>query len=177
MGCSGVRAWKRFPEWNGLLSVSSQKTHKIQKNHEVSFPHTSHEVCSGNLTPFVVFSEREEFQSRPSHLLTLALFCSCFTTFQFQNNVYYRVSMVGLMYFAGNLQAPCGYDKFSYSWRSRKGTRFHQSRGKHYRYSLIKSRNIPTGILVVCNTGLKRIFQLKFSCVQVLFWFAQQQRL
>lgn len=32
----------------------------------------------------------------------------------------------------GNLQAPCGYDKFSYSWRSRKGTRFHQSRGKHY---------------------------------------------
>lgn len=32
----------------------------------------------------------------------------------------------------GNLQAPLGYDKFSYSWRSRKGTRFHQSRGKHY---------------------------------------------
>jgi len=33
---------------------------------------------------------------------------------------------------AGNLQAPCGYDKFSYSWRSRKGTRFHASCGKHY---------------------------------------------
>jgi len=32
----------------------------------------------------------------------------------------------------GNLQAPCGYDKFSYSWRSKKGTVFHQSRGKHY---------------------------------------------
>ncbi|XP_071808635.1 set1/Ash2 histone methyltransferase complex subunit ASH2-like [Asterias amurensis] len=32
----------------------------------------------------------------------------------------------------GNLQAPLGYDKFSYSWRSRKGTRFHQSIGKHY---------------------------------------------
>nr|XP_011432333.1 set1/Ash2 histone methyltransferase complex subunit ASH2 isoform X1 [Crassostrea gigas] len=32
----------------------------------------------------------------------------------------------------GNLQAPCGYDKFSYSFRSRLGTRFHQSRGKHY---------------------------------------------
>lgn len=32
----------------------------------------------------------------------------------------------------GNVQAPLGYDKFSYSWRSRKGTRFHQSRGKHY---------------------------------------------
>ncbi|MGH0173362.1 UNVERIFIED_CONTAM: hypothetical protein FKN15_065161 [Acipenser sinensis] len=32
----------------------------------------------------------------------------------------------------GNLQAPLGYDKFSYSWRSKKGTKFHQSNGKHY---------------------------------------------
>ncbi|XP_056288307.1 set1/Ash2 histone methyltransferase complex subunit ASH2 isoform X2 [Pseudoliparis swirei] len=32
----------------------------------------------------------------------------------------------------GNLQAPLGYDKFSYSWRSKKGTRFHQSIGRHY---------------------------------------------
>ena len=31
-----------------------------------------------------------------------------------------------------NLQAPCGYDKFSYSWRSRKGTIFHDSIGKTY---------------------------------------------
>ncbi|XP_044726626.1 set1/Ash2 histone methyltransferase complex subunit ASH2 [Chrysoperla carnea] len=31
-----------------------------------------------------------------------------------------------------NLQAPLGYDKFGYSWRSRKGTRFHESCGKHY---------------------------------------------
>jgi Set1/Ash2 histone methyltransferase complex subunit ASH2 len=31
-----------------------------------------------------------------------------------------------------NLQAPLGYDKFGYSWRSRKGTRFHESAGKHY---------------------------------------------
>lgn len=28
-----------------------------------------------------------------------------------------------------NLQAPLGYDKFGYSWRSRKGTRFHKSHG------------------------------------------------
>ena len=27
----------------------------------------------------------------------------------------------------GNLQAPVGYDKFSYAWRSRKGTCFHES--------------------------------------------------
>lgn len=31
-----------------------------------------------------------------------------------------------------NLQAPLGYDKFGYSWRSKKGTRFHDSAGKHY---------------------------------------------
>ena len=30
------------------------------------------------------------------------------------------------------LQAPLGYDKFGYSWRSRKGTIFHGSKGKHY---------------------------------------------
>ena len=29
-------------------------------------------------------------------------------------------------------QAPLGFDKFGYSMRSRKGTRFHQSIGKHY---------------------------------------------
>lgn len=31
-----------------------------------------------------------------------------------------------------NLQAPLGYDKFGYSCRSRKGTKFHESIGKHY---------------------------------------------
>ncbi|CAD5116960.1 DgyrCDS5799 [Dimorphilus gyrociliatus] len=30
------------------------------------------------------------------------------------------------------LQSPCGYEKFGYSWRSRKGTIFHDARGKHY---------------------------------------------
>ncbi|KAH3861122.1 hypothetical protein DPMN_024050 [Dreissena polymorpha] len=32
----------------------------------------------------------------------------------------------------GNLQAPCGYDKFSYAWRSRKGSKCHQSILKLY---------------------------------------------
>ncbi|KAL9979830.1 hypothetical protein ACROYT_G017548 [Oculina patagonica] len=39
---------------------------------------------------------------------------------------------IGWSQLYGNLQAPLGYDKFSYSWRSKKGTRFHESRGKHY---------------------------------------------
>ena len=29
-------------------------------------------------------------------------------------------------------QAPLGFDKFGYSCRSRKGTKFHDARGKHY---------------------------------------------
>ena len=31
-----------------------------------------------------------------------------------------------------NLQAPLGYDVFGYSVRSRKGTKFHESRGRHF---------------------------------------------
>ncbi|XP_017774283.1 PREDICTED: set1/Ash2 histone methyltransferase complex subunit ASH2 isoform X1 [Nicrophorus vespilloides] len=31
-----------------------------------------------------------------------------------------------------NLQAPLGYDKFGYSWRSKKGTKFHESAGKKF---------------------------------------------
>lgn len=31
-----------------------------------------------------------------------------------------------------NLQAPLGFDKFGYSWRSRKGTKFHEAVGKKY---------------------------------------------
>ncbi|KAF5297236.1 hypothetical protein FQR65_LT19730 [Abscondita terminalis] len=31
-----------------------------------------------------------------------------------------------------NLQAPLGFDKFGYSWRSKQGTRFHESIGKYY---------------------------------------------
>ncbi|XP_065372374.1 set1/Ash2 histone methyltransferase complex subunit ASH2 isoform X1 [Calliphora vicina] len=38
----------------------------------------------------------------------------------------------------GNLQAPLGYDKFGYSWRSRKGTRFSESHGKHYSESYVE---------------------------------------
>nr|CAG4634695.1 EOG090X03NS [Alona affinis] len=39
---------------------------------------------------------------------------------------------IGFAQAYGNLQAPLGYDKFGYSWRSRKGTVFHESMGKHF---------------------------------------------
>ncbi|XP_065568304.1 set1/Ash2 histone methyltransferase complex subunit ASH2-like [Artemia franciscana] len=31
-----------------------------------------------------------------------------------------------------NLQTPLGFDKFGYSWRSRKGTKFHEAKGYHF---------------------------------------------
>lgn len=39
---------------------------------------------------------------------------------------------IGFAQAYGNLQAPLGYDKFGYSWRSKKGTVFHESMGKHF---------------------------------------------
>jgi Set1/Ash2 histone methyltransferase complex subunit ASH2 len=32
----------------------------------------------------------------------------------------------------GDVQAPVGYDKYSYSYRDKEGTKFHQSRGSPY---------------------------------------------
>ena len=59
-------------------------------------------------------------------------------------------TVIDVTYFvgAGNLQAPCGYDKLSYSWRSKFGTKFHQSHGKHYRcvFSIV----LPG--LIIANT-------------------------
>ncbi len=42
-----------------------------------------------------------------------------------------------------NLQAPLGYDKFGYSWRSRKGTKFHQSKGcAFFQFNLSKIKHL-----------------------------------
>lgn len=46
-----------------------------------------------------------------------------------------------------NLQAPLGYDKFGYSWRSRKGTVFHESHGKHYAEDGFKKGDV-IGVLI-----------------------------
>ncbi|XP_032796232.1 set1/Ash2 histone methyltransferase complex subunit ASH2 isoform X2 [Daphnia magna] len=61
---------------------------------------------------------------------------------------------IGFAQAYGNLQAPLGYDKFGYSWRSRKGTVFHESMGKHFSQGycegdtlgiLIELPDIPSG--------------------------------
>lgn len=51
-----------------------------------------------------------------------------------------------------NLQAPLGFDKFGYSWRSRKGTRFHESMGKSY--SPAYGEGDTLGILIVLPENL-----------------------
>lgn len=39
---------------------------------------------------------------------------------------------IGWAQHLANLQTPIGTDKFGYSWRSRKGTVFHEASGLHY---------------------------------------------
>ncbi|XP_039297627.1 set1/Ash2 histone methyltransferase complex subunit ASH2 isoform X2 [Nilaparvata lugens] len=53
-----------------------------------------------------------------------------------------------------NLQAPLGYDKFGYSWRSRKGTRFHECRGKHFSRGFGEGDTL--GCLIVLPTDNSR---------------------
>lgn len=50
-----------------------------------------------------------------------------------------------------NLQAPLGYDKFGYSWRSKKGTKFHESAGKHY--SVGYGEGDTVGFLIILPEG------------------------
>ena len=52
------------------------------------------------------------------------------TTNQTQTN--HPRSSTGWSLEFANLHGPCGYDVFGYSWRSRKGTVFNDSKGKHY---------------------------------------------
>lgn len=55
----------------------------------------------------------------------------------------------------GNLQGPCGYDKFSYAWRSRKGTAFHQSKGAHFAEAGY-GQGDTVGFLIVLPQDLER---------------------
>ncbi|VEN39220.1 unnamed protein product [Callosobruchus maculatus] len=54
-----------------------------------------------------------------------------------------------------NLQAPLGYDKFGYSWRSKKGTRFHESHGKHYSSGYGEGDTLGCMIVLPQNSSTK----------------------
>lgn len=78
-----------------------------------------------------------------------------------------------------NLQAPLGYDKFGYSWRSRKGTRFHESAGKHYSpgygegdtlgFMIVLPQNSSTKL--VPNTYKDRVRQFSIKFIKKLIFY------
>lgn len=69
-----------------------------------------------------------------------------------------------------NLQSPLGYDKFGYSWRSRKGTKFHESHGKVCNYYFnplkiteldVESNRFKKG--VGTNPSFRQLFFFNFN--------------
>nr|ALJ75660.1 ASH2 [Schmidtea mediterranea] len=67
----------------------------------------------------------------------------------------------------GNLQAPCGFDKFSYACRSRFGTAFNQSKGKHYMNHGYKKGDVLGCMLIASAPNTKRVS--KQNLTQALF--------
>jgi Set1/Ash2 histone methyltransferase complex subunit ASH2 len=78
-----------------------------------------------------------------THVTGTKFYCSARATHSVsRGNWYFEVKLVdmpegsatriGWAQKNANLQAPLGFDKFGYSCRSRKGTKFHDSVGKHY---------------------------------------------
>ncbi|XP_072396804.1 set1/Ash2 histone methyltransferase complex subunit ASH2 isoform X1 [Diabrotica undecimpunctata] len=56
-----------------------------------------------------------------------------------------------------NLQAPVGYDTFGYSWRSLKGTRFHEALGKSYSSGYGEGDTLGFMIVLPVNSTTKLI--------------------
>ncbi|VDK43076.1 unnamed protein product [Anisakis simplex] len=62
---------------------------------------------------------------------------------------YVSINLSRLNMFSAPVQACCGYNSFSYGWRSRKGTVFHQAKGKHY-----ASKGFKEGDVLGCLVSL-----------------------
>ncbi|CAL8102520.1 unnamed protein product [Calicophoron daubneyi] len=110
------------------------------------------------LSPQVVISLNDRANHLKLHESQLSVtgdkgYCMCRATHSVRVGTWYyeatiteqpegAATRIGWSLMLGNLQAPCGYDKFSYSWRSRLGTVFHESRGKHYAESGYKKDDV-----------------------------------
>ena len=70
-----------------------------------------------------------------------------------------------------NLQAPLGFDKFGYSCRSRKGTKFHESIGKHYSDGY-KVGDI-LGCMIILPSGNLDFLPKSYKVSTVVFRFKQ----
>jgi len=64
------------------------------------------------------------------------------------------------------LQACLGYSKFSYSWRSKHGTVFHEGKGRHYHSDGYKEGDI-IGCLIILPS-MEEIVKQGFSCSELL---------
>lgn len=71
---------------------------------------------------------------------------------------------IGWGQYLANLQTPIGTDKFGYSWRSRKGTKFHEASGSHYTDEGYKEGDV-VGFLVILpdNTTPNVILPRKYK--------------
>lgn len=67
--------------------------------------------------------------ARATHYVVHGMWYYEVTVTQMKDNC---ASRIGWAQPYANLQTPLGFDKFGYSWRSRKGTAFHEARGIHF---------------------------------------------
>ncbi|CAF1080785.1 unnamed protein product [Didymodactylos carnosus] len=65
------------------------------------------------------------------------------------------------LFVIANLQTPIGTDKFGYSWRSKKGTIFHEANGKHYSNSY--GENDVLGFLIILPESTSHLLPRKYK--------------
>ena len=59
---------------------------------------------------------------------------------------------IGWAQHLANLQTPIGTDKFGYSWRSRKGSIFHEASGYHYVNEGYKENDVLGFLIILPET-------------------------
>lgn len=60
---------------------------------------------------------------------------------------------IGWAQHLANLQTPIGTDKFGYSWRSRKGTVFHEACGSHYSNEGYRENDVLGFLIILPETA------------------------
>ncbi|CAF1645210.1 unnamed protein product, partial [Didymodactylos carnosus] len=68
---------------------------------------------------------------------------------------------IGWAQYLANLQTPIGTDKFGYSWRSKKGTVFHEAQGNHYSDGY--TENDVLGFLIVLPEPTNHLLPRKYK--------------
>jgi len=94
------------------------------------------EVCLAkeNSAPQVKIVDRLSASNEKGHRMVRASFGAREGTWYYEIEVlpHQGNTRLGWSTEKGDFQAPVGYDKYSYSYRDKEGTKFHQSRGSPY---------------------------------------------